>query len=333
MGEAGDRRKNITFLTQQFIKTAKSLASPVVSEYFTVKTSPPQYAARQFQAAISGRIPVLLVLLEFLPAAHRMIKGYRCVLKDVTTTVHKPVLWRASNSTIHHSACQTRLSSEALRAASLTKRLDSFQGSVQQQQPSREAADTCFVITLQHWPEPYCSAVTCFDQLKPHVRLHNQQHKHTQSPRQQLTPHHERCHSSACCFPPAADLEEIPLLEEEQQQQGSKPNSLKQQFPEKNKVSGSTLSGWLHKHLHLRAWKPSGYSCFTCRHRNVKNQTYLFRMYKKISPPLPCPACSEPAELTASNTGRQSSHQGADTASFFIMQDLQESHRQQITCL
>lgn len=111
-----------------------------------------------------------------------------------------------SNSTIHHSACQTRLSSEALRAASLTKRLDSFQGSVQQQQPSREAADTCFVITLQHWPEPYCSAVTCFDQLKPHVRLHNQQHKHTQSPRQQLTPHHERCHSSACCFPPAADL-------------------------------------------------------------------------------------------------------------------------------
>lgn len=50
---------------------------------------------RQFQAAISGRIPGLLVLLEFLPAAHRMIKGYRCVLKDVTTTVHKPVLWRA----------------------------------------------------------------------------------------------------------------------------------------------------------------------------------------------------------------------------------------------
>lgn len=67
-----------------------------------------------------------------------------------------------SNSTIHHSACQTRLSSEALRAASLTKRLDSFQGSVQQQQPSREAADTCFVITLQHWPEPYCSADDMF---------------------------------------------------------------------------------------------------------------------------------------------------------------------------
>lgn len=54
MGEAGDRRKNITFLTQQFIKTAKSLASPVVSEYFTVKTSPPQYAARYQKMQVPG---------------------------------------------------------------------------------------------------------------------------------------------------------------------------------------------------------------------------------------------------------------------------------------
>lgn len=46
MGEVGDRRKNTTFLKQQFIKTAKFLASPVVSEHFTVKTLPPQDAAR-----------------------------------------------------------------------------------------------------------------------------------------------------------------------------------------------------------------------------------------------------------------------------------------------
>ena len=53
-----------------------------------------------------------------------------------------------SNSTIHQSTWQTQLSSEVLMAASLTKQLDSFQGSVHHQQHSREAADTCFVITL-----------------------------------------------------------------------------------------------------------------------------------------------------------------------------------------
>lgn len=178
----------------------------------------------QFQAGITRHIPVSLLLQEFLPKAHRMIKGYFCVLKDVTT-MHKPVSWGQterssdhslqgrvpmvleadpsaspadsilnslsgwniqealeewiihslvllpmdlcflvpirhsvfvltvigdvcasfdgswgqaissicsthSNSTIHKSACQTQLSSEVLMAASLTKWLDSFQGSV-----------------------------------------------------------------------------------------------------------------------------------------------------------------------------------------------------------
>lgn len=67
-----------------------------------------------------------------------------------------------SSSTTHQSACQTQLSSEALMAAPLTKWLDSLQGSVHHQQPSQEAADTCFVITLQHWSGLFCSVHNTF---------------------------------------------------------------------------------------------------------------------------------------------------------------------------
>lgn len=54
-------------------------------------------------------------------------------------------------------------------------------------------------------------------------------------------------HTTTAPSPPPQ--EEIPLLEEEQQQQGSKPNSLKQQFPEKNKVSGR-LGEYFPKYLY-----------------------------------------------------------------------------------
>lgn len=84
-----------------------------------------------------------------------------------------------SSSTTHQSACQTQLSSEALMAAPWTKQLDSFQGSVHHQQPSQEAADTCFVITLQHWSGLYCSADNTFG---PPEALRSAKQRAAQSP-------------------------------------------------------------------------------------------------------------------------------------------------------
>lgn len=63
--------------------------------------------------------------------------GYVCASFDGSWgQVISSIFSTHSNNTTHQSACQTQFSSELLLAISLTKWLDSFQGSLHHQQPS-----------------------------------------------------------------------------------------------------------------------------------------------------------------------------------------------------